>query len=126
MATLSLRQALTPTGNWAILDVHDSTESVKVDGLQRSSGAWTYVYVYNPNVTAVAVDYEILAADGKPIVASTRVDIQPRATAYVVWSGPKFHTGTMLLRCPQPILPAAYRGQGAERCTLTVHPQPAG
>lgn len=126
MATISLRQALTPTGNWAILDVHDSTGTEMVNDLRRSTGVWTYVYVYNPNAAAVTVNYEILAPDGSSLVKPTNLAIQPRATAYVVWDGPKFATGTMLLRCPQPLLPAAYRGLGSERTTLTVHPLLAG
>jgi len=124
MATISLRQALTPTGNWVILDVQDTSETVR-NGLDlRFLGAYTYVYIYNPNAAAVTVNYEILDPDGKQIVKSTNVDIQPRATAYLLWDGPKFPTGTLLMRCPQPILPAAYKG--SERSPLTVHPLLAG
>jgi len=62
--------------------VCDTSETVLNDLDLKFLGAWTFVYVYNPNATAVAVEYEILAPDGKPIVGSTRVDVERQAASF--------------------------------------------
>lgn len=125
MATISLRQTLAPTGNWIIVGIHDDQHGENINGIMTPAGSWTEVLIYNPNAAAVSVAIEVRDADGVVQPGQPSCIIQPGATARPAWNG-KFDHGTMILRCPQPIVPFASRGTGANQFPLTVHPQPAG
>lgn len=125
MATISLRQALTPTGNWIIVGVHDDQHGEKVNGIMTSVGSWTEVLIYNPGTAPVSVSLEVRNPAGAVVSSDPNIAIAPGATARPQWAG-GIDYGTMILRCPQPILPSATRGTGSERVALTVHPLLAG
>ena len=122
MPPLSLRKAITPTGNWVIPGARDTSRVEQQHGISMGVGAYTEVLLHNLSDAAATVTWEVRDEAGAVAYQAT-LALAARATGRLTTPVRCAH-GTIYLRCSTPIAPTA-AVHVENPMALAVHPLPA-